>query len=147
MLTIKKRYPMRKLYIYGSGALIVGFAGIMAYLVQSNTNLNEFVAVAPTQPEPTLVVPANETASQASSEEVVTNSDTTGNYTSSTATTSSMAPAASQPAAEQPATTPAETPAAEPTTPSEPAQPPVAEEEKEDPGLIDEIVDMLTPEP
>lgn len=47
MLTIKKRYPLQKLYLYGSGALIFGFAGMMTYLVGSGTNLGTFASTTP----------------------------------------------------------------------------------------------------
>lgn len=45
MLAIKKRYPRRKLYLYGSGALVVGFAGVMTYLVHNNVNVGQFANI------------------------------------------------------------------------------------------------------
>lgn len=47
MLTIKKRFPSQKLYLYGGTAFVAGFAGIMFLLVQTNTHLRNFMAVAP----------------------------------------------------------------------------------------------------
>ena len=51
MLTIKRRFPWRRLYFYGSAAVVVGFAGIMTFLVQTNANIDKFVALTPTQTE------------------------------------------------------------------------------------------------
>lgn len=157
MLTIKKRYPKRKLYVYGGSALIVGFAGIMTFLVQTNTNLNKFVAQTPSQSEPvtTEVTQANEeqtnevTSGQA---EMATNSSgipaSNGNsWMVPTTNSGTSTQSGNNPATEQTVITPVTpTQPAEPTTPTtptEPTDPPAPE--PEDPGLIEEIVDVLIP--
>lgn len=144
MLTIKKRYPMRKLYIYGSSAIIVGFAGVMAYLVQSSTNLNKFVAVAPTQPIPVEVTSANEEPAQPTTSEVemATGSESTG-----AVYTAPQSPVITTPAPTQSSEQPAATPTAPAEQPSQPTTPPEETPAPEDPTIIDEIIEIITPTP
>lgn len=124
MLTIKRRSEKRTLYLYSSTAVIVGFAGIMTFLVHSNANLSEFVSVAPTQSQPTEVIPAveekNQTETDSDTTPATTNTGTGQNWSvpmMGSSDTTTVTP--TQPAVEQPA--PATTTPTTTTTPEVPA--------------------------
>lgn len=153
MLTIKKRFPWRRLYFYGSGALIVGFAGIMTFLVQTNANIEKFVSRAPVAVDPSLVVkPAENTSStstQQSSEnsDVTSDANTTTNWNGVPSSSATQTPAATNETPVQP-TQPESTPTSptEPSDPTTPTTPPVTDPETP-PTVIDEIIDIIVPNP
>lgn len=153
MLTIKKRFPWRRLYFYGSGAVIVGFAGIMTFLVQTNSSIDKFVSLAPIQTESNPVTQPTEESSAVSDQQTTENADlssssgttttwngnpqpvASSNQSAPTQTSSSQA-TTEQPAPSQPAT---------PTQPTQPAQPtPPAETEPENPTIVEEVIDIIT---
>jgi len=146
MLTIKRRSEKRTLYLYSSAAVIVGFAGIMTFLVQTNANLSEFASVGPTQSEPTKVTPATEENSQAKTEEANTpsNADTTAsqNWTvpvmqsNNTAPTTPVAPAAPAQEVQQPAPVT--------TTPEVPTTPVVEIDPITGLPIVSDVVDAVT---
>lgn len=151
MLTIKKRFPWRRLYLYGSGAVIVGFAGIMAFLVQTNSNLDKFVNLAPAQISTAPIIQSNEQPvsedDQSSSNEPGVASDsgtsTTWNGISapmqSTSSSQTSTPSQAEPTPTQPTTPTEPVIPTVPTTPSDPVPVP------EDPTIIDEVIDIITP--
>jgi hypothetical protein len=63
MLSIKKRFPRQKAVLYGGTAFVAGFAGIMAVLVQTDTNLDRFIASSPIVTQERPVAPAEQTGS------------------------------------------------------------------------------------
>jgi hypothetical protein len=158
MLTIKRRYPNRKFYLYGGGALILGYAVVMTALVQTNANVDQF-AYTPTQ-QPIVVETPQSTESTANDESQpateTSGMTTTGIIQSQSLTPRSTepTPTATEPAPVEPAT-PAE-PEAEPTEPATPveptepepeapAEPAPEEQEPEEPGIIEDILDPILP--
>lgn len=140
MLTIKKRFPSQKLYLYGGTAFVAGFAGIMFLLVQTNTHLRNFMAVAPVNLEISSSEKSEERQTPATStpEEAILNQDQVF---------VNPEPNSSQTQTQQSAATPAtqEHVPAQPTTPTEPAptEPEPTPEEPTNP--IEEIIEELIP--
>ncbi len=157
MLTIKKRFPWRRLYLYGSGAVIAGFAGVMTFLVQTNTNLDKFVSLAPTQTNPTQTTKTTQTADSTTKEEAqpsAENADVASDPGTTTTWNGLVAPtrssnSPSSPASSNPTATPAQsepTPT-QPITLAEPSQPvePTPPAEPEEPTIVDEVIEIITP--
>ena len=153
MLTLKNRYPKLKLYAYSGGALIVGFAGAMTFLVHNNTNLNQF-AYTPVAADPISVTDSNDGDQSnvptvpAGAQQPVSNSNEqswpTVTPPNDTASAQPQASDPTSPASSGDATEPVDpTP---PVKPSEPVEEPTAPEEPETPedsGVIEDIVDIL----
>lgn len=147
MLTIKKRFPSEKLYLYGGTAFIAGFAGIMLALVQTNTHVRDFMVSNPVSFETKVDKPAErETTNAATTEDtILTQEQIFTNPNNQTSATTQTTPAQTspepQPAApiEQPVPT-------EPTvpvdpTPTDPA--PTDPEPAEPTNPIEVIIDIL----
>ena len=160
MLTLKNRYPKLKLYAYSGGALIVGFAGAMTFLVHNNTNLNQFAYI-PVASDP-LSINEDKDADQPTVPAVpagVEQPVRTADEQSWPTTTTSDNTASSQPQVTEQAPSPSTEDTAEPTDPVIPVKPTEPEEEPttpedpetpapdptvpEDEGLIEDIVDIL----
>lgn len=139
MLTIKKRFPSQKLYLYGGTAFAAGFAGIMFLLVQTNTHLRNFMAVAPVSMEMSPREKSEESQAPATStsEEAILDQDQVFvNPEPSSSQTETQQPAAT-PVTQEPAPT-------QPTTPTDPAptEPEPTPEEPTNPieDIIEEII-------
>lgn len=154
MLTIKKRYPWRKTFVYAGGAFIVGFAGALSFLMQSNVNQERF-ASAPSQTKvstqvqkeadtPTDTSKGAQTASNDTTTWTTPPSQSSTTSNSTSATTPSTQTTTQQTAPEQ--TAPADT--TSPSTPVDstpPATQPTPEPDPKDPTIIDQIIDTITP--
>jgi len=158
MLTLKNRYPKLKLYAYSGGALIVGFAGAMTFLVHNNTNLNQFAYI-PVAADPISVTESNDSEQTnvpvvpAGVEQPVSTGPEQS-WTSPTAQNSET-PAQPQVTEQTPPVSPEDP--ADPVTPSPPVKPSEPQEEPtvpdepetpapttpDDDGLIDGILDVL----
>lgn len=141
MLTIKKRFPSQKLYLYGGTAFVAGFAGIMFLLVHTNTHLRNFMAVAPVNMEISSGEQSEKSQAPATStsEEAILNQDQVFvNPEPNSSQTRTQQPA--MPAAQEPAR-------AQPTTPTEPAhtEPEPTPEEPTNP--IEEIIEEIITKP
>lgn len=164
MLLIKKRYPKRTLFAYGGVAFVSSFVLATSVLASNNVKLEDFIAASPAQEssigkdasEDTASEPAgaplndSQEATQAVPQTTSPANDTawtTSAYRQQPSEQQPAEPAASeqqQPTQPQPSapSEPAdETEPSEPTSPTEPAEEPV----DDDPGLIEEIVDVLDP--
>lgn len=137
MLTIKKRFPSQKLYLYGGTAFVAGFAGIMFLLVQTNTHIRDFMAVSPVNvgTSPREKPEQSQTPATTSTEEVILDQDQVF-VTPQSSSTTTTSPQETAPTEEP-------TPPTEPT-PTEPA--PEPEPNPEEPtNPIEEIIEEIIP--
>ena len=123
MLSIKKRNPRRNLFLYGGGAFIAGFAGIMSLLVINNSNIGEYVAQTPIQQSQPSTVNEQSTKSDDTKQSETTDVDGAMNIGTTSVGSSWSAPAVNQ----NPSSTTQPTQnTTQPTSPSAPATTPEA---------------------
>lgn len=144
MLTIKKRFPSEKLYLYGGTAFIAGFAGVMLVLVQTNTHVRDFMVSNPVSFETKAEKTAQqETKNTAPTQESIVSQE----QVFSRPTQQSSAATPTQTTQEQQPTTTTEEPTpTEPTIPVEPTptDPVPTDPEPEEPtDPIEVIIDIL----
>ena len=156
MLMIKKRYPKRKL-IYGGAAFIGSFALAVTLLASNHANLNHILANTPWQQKEASEVAQNDerpTSPQPAATEDSAPEESQGTSQADTSWTAPARPAqSSTPQTSAPQEqSPSET---QPTAPAEetqePAQSPTQEPDdteadpvvEDEPGLLEEVVDLL----
>ena len=149
MLTIKNRYPLRKAFIYGGGAFMVGFAGAMSLLVDGSVNKDQFVSVLP-HSEIAQEVQNEEAAPVSNDEPQTTSSDAswTAPPSQPTYSNSGSKPASTKPSAQS---TPQDAAPSETTSPpssgesTPPSSQPDPEPNTDEPTVIEEVIDIITP--